>query len=68
MYSVINAFKNEDTLARVKFCQVIAGRTRDPNPSRKDRKEAGLNQLKDAISNFKVDVVKDYMFIVRNDL
>ena len=40
LYSVINAFKNEDALARVKFCQVIAS---DPNPSRKDRKEARLN-------------------------
>ena len=68
LYSVINAFKNEDALARVKFRQVIAGRTSDPNPSRNDRKEARLNRLKDAISNFKVDVVKDYMFMLRNDL
>ena len=67
LYSVINAFKNEDALARVKFRQVIAGRTSDPNPSRKDRKEARLNRLKDAISNFKVDV-KDYMFMLRNNL
>ena len=37
IYSVIRGFMNEDSLARSKFQEVVAGRATNPNPSRKDR-------------------------------
>ena len=61
---VVNAFKNEDSLARTKFLEAMSGRAVDPNPARKTRKESRHAELKATLANYSKDNMKDYMFML----
>ena len=65
VFRVITAFKNEDSLARQKFHELMSGRTAEANPNRKDRISARINQLKHAMQSYDRDNIKDYMFGLR---
>ena len=61
---VVNAFKNEDSLARTKFLETISGRAVDPNPARKKRKECRLAEMQATLANYSKDNLKEYMFLL----
>ena len=58
---VVNAFKNEDSLARTKFLEAMSGRAVYPNPARTERR---LAELKATLANYSKDNMKDYMFML----
>ena len=52
IFRVISAFKNEDSLARQKFHELLSGQDAEANPSRKDRRTCRLNQIKQALLEY----------------
>ena len=68
IWRIINGFKLEDSLARQKLQEEVAGRATDPNPSRTDRRSARHNSLKTAMENYDQTTCKEYMFGLRDDI
>ena len=52
----------EDSFARTKFQQIVAGTYTDSNPGRKDRAQARLAEMKSAMANYKRTFITEYMF------
>ena len=64
---VIKGFKTEDALARTKFQEHITGRANNPNPGRTDRRSGRLEGLKQALTNYQSNNIKEFMFGLRED-
>ena len=64
---VIMNFRKEDSLARTKFQQRVAGQLNDPNPGRTSRHQARLEDLKVALRNYSPINIKEYLFGLRGN-
>ena len=68
IYSVIRGFMNEDSLARTKFQEIVAGRATNPNPLRQERKSNRLDKMKISLNNYHGSNMKECMFVNRHVL
>ena len=59
--------KKEESLARTKFLQRVAGQHNDPNPGRTSRHQAPLEDLKVALRNYSPINIKEYLFGLRGN-
>ena len=65
---VVSGFKCEDSLARTKFQEQVAGRTINPNSGRSDRRSARVEGLKTALANYSRLNIKEFLFGLRDDV
>ena len=62
LWRIINGFKKEDSLARTKLQEVVAGCYTDPNPSRSGRRSLRQEGLKISLQNYTRATCKELMF------
>ena len=67
IYRVIEAFKAENSLAKYKHLEYVAGRVTQDHPGRRDRKAARNERLKRAMQAFQRKNMKEYVFGLRED-
>ena len=67
LWRIINGFKKEDSLARTKLQEVVAGRYTDPNPSRSGRRSLRQEGLQISLQNYTRATCKEFMFGLRGD-
>ena len=62
LWSIINGSKKEDSLARTKLQEVVAGRYTDSNPSRSGRRCLSQEGLQISVQNYTQATCKEFMF------
>ena len=67
LWRIISRFKKEDSLARTKLQEVVAGRCTGPNPSRSGRRSLRQKGLKVSLRNYNQATCKEFMFGLRGD-
>ena len=64
---VITAFKHENSLARTKFQEQVAGQAIDPNPGQTRHRLARLEEIKYSLQNYNPLNIKEFLYDLRGD-
>ena len=65
---LITGFQKEDSFARTKFYEIVAGKYTDPNPGRTDMRERRKFQLAKALTGYNSANLKEFLFGLREDV
>lgn len=65
LWRIINAFKQEDALARQLHQDLVGGRLQERNPGRKERMTSRQKELKRSIESYAKENLKEFMFMMR---
>ena len=68
IWKVVSKFKTEDSLARTKLQEMVTARRSGEHPGRAEAKACKERRLKEALTNFDPDCIKEFLFGLREDI